>query len=131
MKKSGICMWAYLQDLFSQLGCIRCHHCKVNRGWPPWLPLASCSKDCATLGVVAQQSKVLGFLVVFLQSPVSKKEFLFFLLPLLSSCSHGQKHCGVCSRNRWSDTLWCHAVLCQATLLISFHFLRVSEPMFS
>lgn len=109
---------------FFQLGFIRCHHWKVNCGWPLWHPHSSCSKDCGpTKKGVGIPSAFCNLLFLSMTC--------FFPLPLLYSCCHGQEHCSECSRNRCSDTLWCHTVLCQATLLISSHFLRLSEPMFS
>lgn len=43
-----------------------------------------------------------------------------FFPATLYLCYRGQKHCSVCRRNRWSDTLWCHAGLCQS---LPAHFL--------
>lgn len=51
---------------------------------------------------------------------------IFFLI-FLYWCYRGQKHRSVCRRNRWSDTLWCHAGLCQSLRLISSHFRRLSS----
>lgn len=86
--------------------------------------LFSCSKDCGPA------KKGVGIPSAFCNH-LFLNMTCFFSLPLLYSCCHGQEPCSECSRSRCSDTLWCHAVLCQTTLLISSHFLRLSEPMFS
>lgn len=118
MNKSVICMWAYLQDLFFSWG--------VSLEGELWM--ASVSSSCQLLqglchpvgGSTTKQG--VGILnVFFLRSPVSKHELLFFPLPLLYSCSRGQKRCSVCSRNRWRDTL--RVTLCFVEPLCSFPFI--------